>query len=224
MITVIDYGAGNLRSVENALKYLQVPHVITSQAAEVASASAILLPGVGHFGQMVRSLQLLGMISVLQTAIRKGVPYLGICLGMHALYERSEEAPSWAGLGIFPGCVRRLPEGLKVPHMGWNQLEIASGSRLLEGISPGPFVYFAHSYYLPTEEGSLSQPNFARTAAWSDYGGRFVAAVETENAFGVQFHPEKSGEIGLRILANFAEVCRKASSGNSISRGGQHVG
>ena len=207
MISVIDYGAGNLRSVENALKHLQVPHAITSQPAEVAIAEAILLPGVGHFGQMMRSLENLGLVAVLREALERGVPYLGICLGMHALYERSEEAPSLPGLGVLRGTIRRFPEGLKVPHMGWNQLEIAPHSRLFRGISAEPFVYFAHSYYLPAGQ------NASEAVAMADYGGQFVAAVETANIYGTQFHPEKSSDHGLQILANFSELTRKAGTG-----------
>jgi len=209
MISVIDYGAGNLHSVENALLHLQVPHAITSEAGEIARAQAILLPGVGHFGQMMRSLERLGLISVLREAIGRGVPYLGICLGMHALFESSEEAPALPGLGILSGGIKRfpaeLPGQLKVPHMGWNQLQIKPGSRLFHGIGSEPFVYFAHSYYLPLDNAYSQDGN--ATAALADYGFQFVAAVEKENIRGVQFHPEKSGEIGLRMLRNFAESC-----------------
>lgn len=223
MITVIDYGAGNLRSVENALKYLGVPHQITSQAADVAAASALLLPGVGHFGQMMRSLELLGLTPILRKTIADGVPYLGICLGMQALYEQSEEAPSWAGLGIFEGTIRRFPEGLKVPHMGWNQLQFSPLSRLFAGITAEPFVYFAHSYYLPAESDSGGATTGPKAAALADYGRPFVAAVERKNVFGVQFHPEKSGEIGLRLLANFAQVCTQPE-GTRAPRGSQRAG
>jgi glutamine amidotransferase len=220
MITVIDYGAGNLRSVENALLYLGVSHRITSQKTEVAGATAILLPGVGHFGQMMRSLQALDLGPVLRKAIGDGVPYLGICLGMQALFERSEEASEYEGLGIFPGTIRRFPAGLKVPHMGWNRLEITPSSRLFEGISAAPFVYFAHSYYLPAEGGNGSN---SLPAAMCDYGQPFVAAIERENIFGVQFHPEKSGETGLQVVANFAKVCGERLSGTS-KQGGQRAG
>ena len=209
MITVIDYGAGNLRSVENALKHLQSPYRITSHAADVSSAAAILLPGVGHFGQMMRSLELLGLIPVLQQMLRKGTPYLGICLGMHALFDRSEEAPSLPGLGILRGAIQRFPTGLKVPHMGWNRLQIAPNSRLFRGVSAEPFVYFAHSYYLPAGQSSSG------AVAMADYGGQFVAAVETDTIYGTQFHPEKSSEIGLRILANFAELVSNAGESGS---------
>ena len=207
MITVIDYGAGNLHSVENGLKFLNVSYQITSRAADVASAKAILLPGVGHFGQMMRSLQQMDVVPPLRRAIGNAVPYLGICLGMHALYEGSEEAPGYEGLGIFRGTIRRFPVTLahefKIPHMGWNRLEITPRSRLFEGINTPPFVYFAHSYYLPADEGA---PN-GSAAALCDYGGPFVAAVEQDRIFGVQFHPEKSGDVGLQILANFVRSC-----------------
>lgn len=214
MISVIDYGAGNLRSVENALKHLQVPYAITSQPAEVAIAGAILLPGVGHFGQMMRSLENLGLVPVLREALGRSVPYLGICLGMHALYERSEEAPSLPGLGVLRGTIRRFPEGLKVPHMGWNQLEIAPGSRLFEDVDSRPFVYFAHSYYLPKEDRADAARGAQNVAAFSNYGQPFVAAVETKNLCGVQFHPEKSGDVGLRILENFMGALRNPSGRN----------
>ena len=210
MITVIDYGAGNLRSVENALKHLQAPFTVTSQPADVAMAHAILLPGVGHFGQMMRSLDLLEITPILRNAIRRGIPYFGICLGMHALYEHSEEAPSCPGLGVLRGAVRRFPEGhqgLKVPHMGWNRLDIIPGSRLFGDIPSGQFVYFAHSYFVPAE-GSED----ADWAAVAEYGQPFVAAVEQKNLWGTQFHPEKSGDAGLRILENFVRACGNSAS------------
>jgi imidazole glycerol phosphate synthase glutamine amidotransferase subunit len=222
MITVIDYGAGNLRSVENGLRYLNVSYQITSKPADVAGARAILLPGVGHFGQMMRSLEQMEMVTPLRRAIGDGVPYLGICLGMHALFEGSEEAPAYRGLGIFRGTIRRFPESLahsfKIPHMGWNRLEIAPRSRLLEGIAGEPFVYFAHSYYLPAEEGDAGRS----AAALCDYGGPFVAAIERENIFGTQFHPEKSGEIGLRVVSNFVRRCGEPV--NLETAGGEGAG
>ena len=221
MITVIDYGAGNLRSVGNALKYLKAPHSITSHAAALEEAEAVLLPGVGHFGQMIRSLQDLGLLPVLRGLLRRGVPYLGICLGMHALYEQSEEAPAWPGLGFFHGSIRRFPEGLKVPHMGWNQLEIAPGSRLFQGIGGTPFVYFAPSHYLPAEQ--TPEGKASKIAALADYGRPFVAAVEANGVYGVQFHPEKSGDVGLKILQNFLEASRKSQSRKAGTEGGQHA-
>jgi imidazole glycerol-phosphate synthase subunit HisH len=210
MITVIDYGAGNLRSVENGLRYLNVPYQITSRAADVAAARALLLPGVGHFGQMMRSLQQMDLVAPIRKAIGSGVPYLGICLGMHALFEGSEEATAYEGLKVFRGTIRRFPDTLahefKIPHMGWNRLEITPRSRLLARVAASPFVYFAHSYYLPAEEGDASTVAAARC----DYGKSFVAAVERGSIFGVQFHPEKSGEIGLGVVANFARHCGEA--------------
>jgi imidazole glycerol phosphate synthase glutamine amidotransferase subunit len=225
MITVIDYGAGNLRSVENTLKFLGVPHQVTAAPSDVAAASAVLLPGVGHFGQMVRSLEKLEMIAVLRDQIRAGVPYLGICLGMHALFAGSDEAPECQGLGIFPGTVRRFPEqmpaGLKVPHMGWNQLRLAAASRLFNGMAAGPFVYFAHSYYLPRAIASdAPTPGEPLAAAVADYGGEFVAAIEEQNIFGTQFHPEKSGNLGLKVMANFAKLCGLSTP----SEGGSDAG
>jgi imidazole glycerol phosphate synthase glutamine amidotransferase subunit len=194
------------------LKFLNVPHYVTPKPEDVARATSILLPGVGHFGQMVRSLEQMKMVSVLREKIRAGVPYLGICLGMHALFEGSDEAPECQGLGLFSGTVRRFPElmprGLKVPHMGWNQIRLAQTSRLFAGMAANPFVYFAHSYYL-TRETASDQPTAAQplAAAVADYGGEFVAAIESSNIFGTQFHPEKSGNLGLKVVANFAALC-----------------
>ncbi len=225
MILVVDYGAGNLRSVENALRYLQVPFATTSQVGEVSRASAIILPGVGHFGHMMRSLERLGLIPLLREVIGKEVPYLGICLGMHALYEGSEEAPALPGLGVLQGGIRRFPEGLKVPQMGWNQLQVTPGTRLFQGVEDGPFVYFAHAYYLPVDEDEASRNREpSPVAALADYGSNFVAAVERDNIFGTQFHPEKSGEIGLRILRNFAALSQDRAKLPSPSRGGSRVG
>jgi len=182
MITVIDYGAGNLRSVENALSHLEAPYQITSQPADVADASAILLPGVGHFGQMMRSLEVLGLASVLRKAISDGVPYLGICLC---------------------GTILRFPAGMKVPHMGWNQVRVQGRTRLFAGGAPDSFCYFAHSYYLPVEMNQRAELKAPRIAALTDYGFPFVAAIETDNVYGVQFHPEKSGDVGMQCLSNF---------------------
>lgn len=225
MITVIDYGAGNLHSVENTLKFLKVPHHVTASAQDLAAATAILLPGVGHFGQMVRSLERMEMMAVLRDRIRAGIPYLGICLGMHALFEGSDEAPECRGLAVFSGTVRRFPEqmprGLKVPHMGWNQLRLAGPSRLFAGMQAGPFVYFAHSYYLPREIASdYPAQETPLAAAVADYGGEFVAAIESGNIFGTQFHPEKSGSLGLQVVANFAALCAAGgvASGGSDAR------
>jgi glutamine amidotransferase len=167
---------------------------------------------------MMRSLQQFGLVSPLRDAIGGGKPYLGICLGMHALYEASDEAPAYEGLGILRGAIRRFPPTMghefKIPHMGWNRLEIAPRSRLFEGVSAPPFVYFAHSYYLPESESAFS----GSVAALCDYGGPFVAAVERDHVFGVQFHPEKSGDIGLRVVANFVRVCGETVAAENMDR------
>jgi imidazole glycerol phosphate synthase glutamine amidotransferase subunit len=190
MIAVYDYGAGNLRSVQNTLAEIGCEHEIVRDAAGLLRASKIILPGVGHFGQMMRSLH---VRETLKERIAAGVPFLGICLGMQALFEASEEAPDVSGLGLFPGVVRRFPAEARVPHMGWDELEVRPCSRLLK---PG-FVYFAHSYYVPEVDDA---------SAMCDYGVRFTAAIEAGNVFGVQFHPEKSGPVGLEIVRRFVEL------------------
>lgn len=197
MITIVDYGAGNLQSVCNTLERTGAPFTLTREPAAVAAARRLILPGVGHFGQMLRAIDALGLRRPLVERIRAGVPFLGICLGMQALYEGSEEAPEQQGLGLFPGGIRRFRGGLRVPHMGWNDLTRRRESRLLAGLGDRPFVYFANSYYAPTGD---------ETAAGCDYGITFGAVVEQANICGVQFHPEKSGPAGLKIIANFAQL------------------
>lgn len=196
MIAIFDYGAGNLRSVENTLAEIGAEYTLVRDAAGLEAASRIVLPGVGHFGQMMRALDALGVRDTLRSRIRAGVPFLGICLGLQALFETSEEAPEVRGLGIFPGTVRRFPADARVPHMGWNDLEPRRPSRLLAGLAPRPFVYFAHSYYVPETEAA---------AAVCTYSVPYTALLESGNICGVQFHPEKSGPIGLRIVKNFLE-------------------
>jgi imidazole glycerol phosphate synthase glutamine amidotransferase subunit len=190
MIAVYDYGAGNLRSVQNTLAELGCEHEIVRDAAGLRRASKIILPGVGHFGQMMRSLH---VRETLKERIAAGVPFLGICLGMQALFEASEEAPESSGLGLFSGVVRRFPAESRVPHMGWDELEVRPCSRLLK---PG-YVYFAHSYYVPEVDDA---------SGWCTYGVRYTAAIEAGNVFGVQFHPEKSGPVGLEIVRRFLDV------------------
>jgi imidazole glycerol-phosphate synthase subunit HisH len=194
-VTVIDYKAGNLTSVLKALRHLGArPEVTDSDLALMESAERIVLPGVGHF-QATERLDATGLTPAIRAAIARGVPFLGICVGMQWLYSGSTEAPLQAGLGHFSGGCTRFPEaGEKVPHVGWNSLDAAAGSRLLAGVKAGEFVYFTHSYKAPVT---------ADTAAITQYIEPFAAAVERANAMGVQFHPEKSGETGLRILANF---------------------
>ena len=194
MIAVLDYGAGNLRSVENGLAELGCRYTLVRDAAGLRAAEKILLPGVGHFGQMMRSLDRMAVRDVLRDRIMAGVPFLGICLGMQALFEGSEEAPDERGLGIFPGQVVRFPAGARVPHMGWNRLEVHGASRLMAGVGDAPYVYFAHSYYVPEMEYA---------AATCTYGLSYTAVIEKGSIFGVQFHPEKSGDVGLGIVRNF---------------------
>ncbi len=205
MIAILDYGAGNLRSVENTLAATGAEYRIVRDAAGLRGAARIVLPGVGHFGQMMRALDRMGVRGALLECIRAGVPFLGICLGLQALFASSEEAPEARGLGLLPGVVRRFPGDVRLPHMGWNQLEIRPGSRLLAGLAPGTFVTFMHSFYAPQVDAA---------AATCTYGVRYTAALECGNVFGVQFHPEKSGPAGLRIIGNFVNpVPRDVQSG-----------
>ncbi|WP_348264337.1 imidazole glycerol phosphate synthase subunit HisH [Telmatobacter sp. DSM 110680] len=196
-VTVIDYKAGNLTSVLKALRHLGAETVVTdSDVSLIGSAERIVLPGVGHFAATDR-LNSTGMTSAIRAAISRGVPFLGICVGMQWLYAGSTEAPDHAGLSHFPESCTRFPEcNQKVPHVGWNSLETKGGSRLLAGVAPGEFVYFTHSYKAPIT---------ADTAAVANYIENFAAAAERDNVMGVQFHPEKSGETGLKILRNFLE-------------------
>jgi imidazole glycerol-phosphate synthase subunit HisH len=201
VIAILDYGAGNLQSVTNALRVLDLPHEVVRDADGLARASRIILPGVGHFGQMMRALDAMQVREVLLNRIRDGVPFLGICLGLHALFEGSEEAPGVFGLGLIPGSVSKFSGDMRVPHMGWNQIEPHAGvqaSRLLRDLPAKTHVYFAHSYYAPIAPSTSSE---------CEYGGvHFSAALERENVFAIQFHPEKSGAVGQRILLNFARL------------------
>ena len=191
MIAIFDYGAGNLRSVENTLQAIGAEYTIVRDAEGLLRASRIILPGVGHFGQMMRALDRLGVRDAIIGRIRAGVPFLGICLGLQALFEKSEEAPEARGLDIF----ERFPAGARVPHMGWNNVE--GPARLLAGAGVTPYLYFAHSYYVPLNPA---------TAATCTYTLRYTAVLESGNVFGVQFHPEKSGPLGLKIVKNFVEL------------------
>jgi glutamine amidotransferase len=197
MIAVFDYGAGNIRSVQNTLGEIGAQYTVVEDAEGLRAATKIILPGVGHFGQLIRSLDAMRVRAALLECIDEGVPFLGICLGLQALFESSEEAPEVAGLGRFAGTVKRFPVGARVPHMGWNEIEPLRESRLLAGIGPKPYVYFAHSYYVPVCEAA---------SATCAYGEPFTAVLEAGNIFGVQFHPEKSGPLGLMIVKNFVEI------------------
>ena len=196
MIAIVDYGAGNLVSVKKAIDWLGQDATITSDPGDVRRASKVILPGVGHFASTA-SLQRSGLQASITEAISNKVPFLGICVGMQWMFSGSEESPETRGLGLFPGTCSRFPHTVKSPHVGWNRLEVASTSSLFRGLPPSPFVYFTHSYYAPVN---------GTTVACCDYAGKFSAAVERDVLFGVQFHPEKSGEAGLRLLANFCAI------------------
>jgi len=196
LISILDYGAGNLRSVQNTLAEIGAAYRLIDDAADVARAEKLILPGVGHFGQIMRSLDAMRVREPLLAYIRGGRPFLGICIGMQGLYEGSEEDAAVAGLGVFPGVVRRFPKDARVPHMGWNLIERrAAKSPLLAGLPERPFVYFANSYFAPVQEETVAQ---------CDYHGAFAAALQRGNVWGVQFHPEKSGALGLQVMRNFA--------------------
>jgi imidazole glycerol phosphate synthase glutamine amidotransferase subunit len=201
VITILDYGAGNLRSVQNTLAEIGAEYELVCDAAALGRATKIILPGVGHFGQMMRALDGMHVRDALIERIRAGVPFLGICLGLQALFEWSEEAPGERGLGLFSGEIRRFPATARVPHMGWNEIEPGSvkrtGAKLLADLGPHPYLYFAHSYYAPLNDA---------TAATCRYNVSYTAVLETKNTFGVQFHPEKSGPLGLKIVRNFIEI------------------
>lgn len=196
MIAIVDYGAGNLVSVKKALDWLAQDCAITSDPGTVAKAAKIVLPGVGHFASTI-ALARSGLQDAIAGAIARGVPFLGICVGMQWMFERSQESPETPGLALLPGKCERFPARVKSPHVGWNQLEIAPYSRLFREVPPSPFVYFTHSFRAPVGE---------TTTACCEYGGSFSAAEERDHLFGVQFHPEKSGEIGLKLLGNFCAL------------------
>lgn len=193
-IAIVDYRAGNLTSVKKAVDRVTQGAVITADPEAVAQADKIILPGVGHFAATA-VLTETGLRKAICESIQRGVPFLGICVGLQWMMETSQEAPSVKGLGIWPGECERFPAEVKSPHVGWNQLNLRNGkSRLLRGIPSDSFVYFTHSYRVPILKSTVAE---------TEYGGRFSAAVEGDNVFGVQFHPEKSGAVGLKLLGNF---------------------
>jgi len=193
MIALVDYGVGNLVSVKKAIEWVGQECTITSDPGEVEKAAKVVLPGVGHFASTAK-LRQSGLAEAMQRAIERQVPFLGICVGMQWMFAGSQESPGTPGSGLFPGECERFPQSVKSPHVGWNQLEIDASSTLFSGIASSSFVYFTHSFRVPLME---------TTVACGEYGGRFSAAVERDHLFGVQFHPEKSGDIGLKLLSNF---------------------
>ena len=201
MISIIDYDAGNLKSVEKALNYLGEETVITRDRNIILNSDKIILPGVGSFGDAMNNLRNYGLVDVIHEAVDAGKPFLGICLGLQLLFERSDESPEAEGLGILKGEILRIPEkeGLKIPHMGWNSIDIKKNAKLFNGIENNSYVYFVHSYYLKAADESI-------VAASTEYGVHIHASVEKDNVFACQFHPEKSSDTGLKILKNFATL------------------
>ena len=204
MIAIIDYDAGNLKSVEKALAYIGEESVITGEREEILKADKVILPGVGSFGDAMANLKRLGLDDVIREVVANGTPFLGICLGLQLLFESSEETPGVEGLGILKGKVLRIPdkEGLKIPHIGWNSLKLYNNGRLFQGMTGEPYVYFVHSYYLQAEDPDIVK-------ATTDYSTCIHASVEQGNVFACQFHPEKSSAVGLQILKNFAAIQRE---------------
>ena len=201
MIAIIDYDAGNIRSVEKAMAKLGQEVWITRDRERIMNADKVILPGVGSFGDAMAHLREYNLVEVIKDVVAEKKPFLGICLGLQLLYESSEETPGVEGLGILKGKILKIPEqeGLKIPHMGWNSLHLQNDGRLFRGIEQNPYVYFVHSYYLKAEEEETVK-------ATTQYSVNIHASVEKDNVFACQFHPEKSGDLGLQILKNFAEL------------------
>ncbi len=201
MIAIIDYDAGNLRSVEKALLSLGEEVLVTRDRTELLAADKVILPGVGNFGDAMEKLKAYDLVRVIHELAERGKPFLGICLGLQLLFERSDEAPGVEGLGILKGEILRIPdkEGLKVPHIGWNSLHLQNEGRLFRDLPEGSYVYFVHSYYLKAENPQIVK-------ATTEYGVTIDASVEQGNIFACQFHPEKSSQVGLKILENFAKL------------------
>ncbi len=198
MIAIIDYDAGNIKSVEKALQYLGEEAVITRDRDEILKSDKVILPGVGAFGDAMEKLKQYGLEETIHEVVDRQIPFLGICLGLQLMFESSEEAPGVEGLGLLPGKILKIPkkDGIKIPHMGWNDLSIKKDARLFAGLEEHPYVYFVHSYYLQADDPSI-------VAATTEYGVTIHASVEKDNIFACQFHPEKSSMVGLQILKNF---------------------
>lgn len=201
MTVIIDYDAGNIRSVEKALLALGEDAVITRDKDTLLKADRVILPGVGSFGDAMDKLNAYGLVQIIREVIEQRTPFLGICLGLQLLFEKSEESPGVPGLGILPGEILRIPDGggLKIPHIGWNSLKFPHDGKLFEGIDEDAYVYFVHSYYLKAADEEIVK-------ATTEYGTIIHASVEKDNIFACQFHPEKSSEVGLSILKNFIRI------------------
>jgi glutamine amidotransferase len=209
MIAIMDYGMGNLRSVQKAFQKVGAEAVVTDEREIIESARAVVLPGVGAFGDAMTNLRSQGLVETIGRVAERGTPLLGICLGLQLFFEESDEMGLHQGLGLFPGRVRRFDVGLKVPHIGWNQVHIRRQSPLLDGLADGSYAYFVHSYYVePAEDGSV--------LATTDYGLDFASVVGRNNVYGIQFHPEKSQDVGMRILGNFVTMMRVATQTSKV--------
>lgn len=204
MIAIIDYDAGNIKSVEKALAFLGEDAVITRKEEDLLNADGVILPGVGAFGDAMEKLNSYGLVEVIHKVVEKKIPFLGICLGLQLMFDSSEEAPGVEGLHLLQGDVLRIPakEGLKIPHIGWNNLSYPNKGRLFEGIPENEFVYFVHSYYLKAKDPEIVK-------ATTEYGTLIHASVESGNVFACQFHPEKSSKVGLKMLQNFINITKE---------------
>lgn len=201
MIAIIDYDAGNLRSVQKAFHFLGEEAVITRDYREIKKADKVILPGVGAFGDAMQKLHSYQLVEIIKDTVQSNKPFMGICLGQQLMFDGSEESGGVEGLSLLPGKIIRIPEeeGLKIPHIGWNNLTIKKGATLFQGLTGSPYVYFVHSFYLKSVDRNI-------VAATTEYGALIDASIEEENLYACQFHPEKSGEVGLKILSNFAKL------------------
>ena len=204
MVAIIDYDAGNIKSVQKAIEYLGEDVVITRDPEVILNASRVILPGVGAFGDAMEKLHKYNLVDVIKEVVKREIPFLGICLGLQLLFERSDETPGVEGLGILKGEIKRIPDNgeLKIPHIGWNSLSYPNNGRLYEGIAEESYVYFVHSYYLDAEDKDI-------VVATTEYGTTIHASVEQGNVFACQFHPEKSSSVGLKILDNFLKISKE---------------
>lgn len=204
-IAIVDYEIGNLRSAEKALLHVGADAHLTADVDEIASADGVVVPGVGNFGACMRALRTAGLEPVVLDAARSGRPWLGICVGMQMAFEGSDESPDVAGLGLVAGRVVRLPDSERLPQIGWNTVTATEGSRLFAGLAADPWLYFVHSYAAVPADAAV-------VSGWCDYGTRFACAIEHDNIWATQFHPEKSGTTGLHVLANFARWVAEAGA------------